>query len=131
MKELKPELKDLIKDIDEVTDFSDMKAAKVGGMAIKKALNRQIPETSSETKIKKAVEKINDLSDSSPETRIKRAEKKIDEAASRIKKATKKKVEVHHHHHTKEEAEAPEVTTQPLKTIEEVPVIRCGTSLFA
>ena len=38
MNELNPELKSLVKDINEVTNDEDMKAAKKGGEAIKKAL---------------------------------------------------------------------------------------------
>ena len=41
MNELNPELKSLVKDINEVTSFDDMKAAKKGGEAIKKALKSQ------------------------------------------------------------------------------------------
>ena len=41
MNDLNPELKSLVKDINEVTSFDDMKAAKKGGEAIKKMLASQ------------------------------------------------------------------------------------------
>ena len=39
MHNLHPELKDIQKDLDDITDFSDMKAAKQGGQVIKRALD--------------------------------------------------------------------------------------------
>lgn len=41
MNELKPELKDIVSDINKITDTSDVEEAKRGGEMIKKALTEQ------------------------------------------------------------------------------------------
>ena len=41
MNELNPELKSLIREIDDITDMSDMKIAKKAGKIIKEALDKK------------------------------------------------------------------------------------------
>jgi hypothetical protein len=43
MRELKPSLDSLVKDISEITSFDDMRAAKEGGKVIKKILDISYP----------------------------------------------------------------------------------------
>ena len=78
MNELNPELKALVKDINEVTSDEDMKAAKKGGEAIKKALESQKTDVDDVE-----VPSFEKHTEGSKETTLKAA-KKIAERASEV-----------------------------------------------
>ena len=90
MKELQPSLKSLVKDIDEITDFSDMKAAKVGGLAIKKVLDAETKTSDLEDKIVEP--KVSDKTEKKVKKAAVRAISKISEKAAQEENPVKAKV---------------------------------------
>ena len=86
MHQLQPKLKDLMQDINEITDFSSLREAKKGGEAIRKALDAQSKgkdEVDASIELKAAKDKLeNTLEEKTSEASSTKASKELKKEAS-------------------------------------------------
>ena len=86
MHQLQPKLKDLLQDINEITDFSSLREAKKGGETIRKALDAQTKgkdEVDASIELKAAKEKLeNTLEEKTSEAANEKAGKELKKEAS-------------------------------------------------